>query len=641
MAENLKQDDRIGRFNTPLGKDELVLVRFDGTEGLSELFEYRIEALSEKDDLNFDRAIGKDCQLSIKSYGQEREFNGVMVEAQWLGMSEHYQNYRVILRPWLWLLSHTSDCRIFQDKKAPEIIKKVFEDRGFSGRFELKVDEGSYPKLEYCVQYRETDLNFVSRLMEQHGIYYFFEHKGDTHKLILIDSKSKHQPVPKREKIPYKPVTGDWRKKEERIVDWVSERRFRTGKVTLKDYHYEKSNTDLKKDKSASESYARANMEYYDYPGKYKEHSDGEFYAKIQLESEQAFDHHRHGNGDAVSLFPGGLTELEEHPTDSQNIKYLIVRANHSYTGDYYRTGGRSPGSDNYHGSYEFIPSDRQFRAPIVTPKPRIYGIQTAKVVTEKDGSNEEIDVKELTEIFVRFHWMREEGDKDGKQRSCKLRCAQLWSGKNWGGQFIPRVGQEVVVEFLEGDPDRPLVVGTVYNDQYKPPYDLPAKKTQSGIKSDSTKNGGGGYNELMFEDQKGSELVRFHAQKDLNSVIENEEKRNVGTDQSLTVGTDQTITIGQSQTETIGMNQSLTIGGSQTETIAQNQTLSVGMSQTVMIGMAQTVTAGATITLVCGASSIIMTPASIVINSPAIAIVGPTAMSGPGTIGTPPVPIT
>jgi type VI secretion system secreted protein VgrG len=530
MGENLKQDERVGSFNTPLGKDELVLVRFDGTEGLSELFEFRIEALSETPDIKFDNAIGKQCTLKFKTHGQEREFSGLMVEAQWLGVRQDNYSYRVVLRPWLWLLSHTSDCRIFQDKKAPDIIKQVFKDRGFSD-YEFKLtDEGSYPKLEYCVQYRETDLNFVTRLMEQHGIYYFFEHKSEKHKLILVDSKSKHEPVPGREKTTYNANIGNWTRTEERIYDWISERRFRTGKIELNDYNYLKSTSKLVSDHSGSESYTRSDMEFYDYPGKYKEKSEGEFYAKIQLEAEQAADHRRHANGDALSLYPGGVTKLERHPTDSQNIEYLIVRSTHSFVAQAYRSGTQASGEDaDYYGSFEFLPKDQQFRAPIVTPKPLIQGIQTAKVVTKDSNSNEEIDVEELTEIYVRFHWMREQGDKEGKQRSCKLRVAQVWSGKAWGGQFIPRVGQEVVVEFLEGDPDRPLVVGTVYNDKYKPPYELPSKKTIAGIKSDSTKNGGGGYNEWNFEDKKGSEKITVHAEKDLDTVILHAETRTIG----------------------------------------------------------------------------------------------------------------
>jgi len=518
----LKQDKRVGVLDTPLGKDVLVLVRFDANEGLSELFEYRIEALSEQADINFDRAMGQACTVTIDSYRSKREFSGILVEAQWLGVKNDYYSYRLVLRPWLWLLSKTTDCRIWQDKKAPEIIKEVFQDRGFTDVESKLTDEGSYPKLEYCVQYRETDLNFVNRLMEQHGIYYFFRHGGGKHMLVLADSKSSHAPIPGHATTPYIPLAGDDRREEEHIYDWVSERRFRTGKVELNDYNYLKPNAQMLSDANASEKYTRAQMEFYDYPGKYKEKSEGDKYAKWQLEAEQALDHRRHANGDAKSLFPGGLTKLQRHPNDSQNLEYLVVRATHSLVEEAYRSGGRGAPGEIYYGTYEFLPSDCPFRAPIVTPKPLIYGIQTAKVVTKDEGSNEEIDVEELTEIYVRFYWDRR------KKRSCKLRCAQVWSGKRWGGQFIPRVGQEAVIEFLEGDPDRPLVVGTVYNEDYKPPYELPSKKNIAGIKSDSTK-GGSGYNEWNFDDTKNSEKITVHAEKDLDTTILHKETRTIG----------------------------------------------------------------------------------------------------------------
>jgi type VI secretion system secreted protein VgrG len=586
MAAPLTQDHRVGVFTTPLGKDVLVLVRLDAVEGLSQLFEFRIEALSEKPDLNFDGAIGQQCTLKIKTYGREREFNGIMVEAQWVGAKDHYYSYRVVLRPWFWLLTRTTDCRIFLDKKAPEIIKEVFQDRGFTD-FESKLtDEGSYPKLEYCVQYRETDFNFITRLMEKEGIYYFFKHEGGKHKLVMSDSKSSHQPVPGRASTPYLPNIGQFHRKEEHVYEWISERRFETGKVELNDYNYETPNAQMRSDAKGSERYTRSDMEVYDYPGKYKEKSIGERYAKIQLESEQARDHHRHANGDSMSLFAGGLTTLKEHPQGSQNIEYLIVHAAHTFMAEAYATGAGSAGGAPYYGSYEFMPSDRPFRAPIVTPKPLIHGIQTAKVVTKDQGSSEEIDVEKLTEIYVRFYWDRK------NKRSCKLRCAQVWSGKKWGGQFIPRVGQEAVIEFLEGDPDRPLVVGTVYNDNNKPPYDLPGDKTIAGIKSQSTKDKPSGYNEWHFEDKKDSEKITVHAEKDLDTTILN------------------------SETRTIGERFKPPMGSPSRKTQLKNgdDVLDVDMGQILH-------TAKVKIELKVGASKITITPANITIDSPTITI--------------------
>ncbi|MGC2811025.1 MAG: type VI secretion system tip protein TssI/VgrG [Bradyrhizobium sp.] len=608
MSGSLTQDTRFGELTTPLGKDVLVLVRFDATEGLSELFEFRVECLSEQPDLNFDGAIGQQCKVKIRVFDPEREFSGILVEAQWTGIVQDLHTYRLVLRPWLWLLGRTTDCRIFQNMTAPDIIKEVFNDRGFNDYKSELHEEASCPRLEYCVQYRETDLNFVSRLMEQHGIYYFFKHDGGKHTLVLADSKSSHSGVPGLTSVPLRAATGQFKSDEQHLTGWISERRFRTGKVELNDYNYEKPNAQMLSDAQGSEHYQHSDMEFYDYPGKYKVKPDGERYAKIQLQSEQAMDHRRHGQGLAISLFPGGLTKLKEHSQPSQNVEYLIVQASHTFVSEHYRATSFGSNDEVYEGSYEFLPSDQPFRAPIVTPKPLIHGIQTAKVVTKDDNSDEEIDVEALTEIYVRFYWDRK------KKRSCKVRVAQAWSGKRWGGQFIPRVGQEAVIEFLEGDPDRPLVIGTVYNDEYKPPYDLPDKKTVAGIMSDSTK-GGAGYNEWNFEDKKGSEKIGLHAEKDYELVIRHAETRTIGETFGSGVSRDTTLKNGDDKLDIQS--------GSQNVTISQDQTVDV--QKTI------TITANISIELKVGASKILLEQSGITIEAPTINIksLGPMVVTG------------
>ena len=615
MGQVLTQDTRICELTTPLGKDVLVFASLEATEGLSELFEYHIDCLSEEADIDFDKAIGQQCTLKIKMYGKEREFSGILVEARWLGSKDTYYGYRILLRPWLWLLSRTSDCRIFQDKKASDIIQEVFKERGFDDvEFKL-TEDSSNPKLEYCVQYRETDLNFINRLMEQHGIYYFFKHEHGKHTLVLADSPSSHSPIDGLASIPYVALTSSDRRKEQLIHNWSAERRFRTGKIELNDYNYQKPNAQMVSDAKGSEHYTRSEMEIYDYPGKYNEKSDGERYAKIRLQSEQALDHRRNGNGEAVNLFPGGLTKLERHWQDSQNIEYLVVRATHSFALEAYRSGSGAGGRDTYFGAYEFLPSNQPFRAPIVSRKPLINGIQTAKVVTKDDDSSEEIDVEALGEIYVRFYWDRK------KKRSCRLRVAQVWSGKRWGGQIIPRVGQEAVIEFLEGDPDRPLVIGTVYNDEYRPPYDLPSKKTIGGLKSDSTKNGGGGYNEWNFEDKKGSEKITVHAEKDHDVVVRDTETRTIGENSFGGASRRTTLKRGDDKLD-------IEFGG---------QHISMTMDQTVDAGTTITMTANLEIVLRVGASIIKIDPTGIMINAPTVTIqsLGPLALHGtPVAIG-------
>lgn len=595
MAAQLTQDKRIASLETPLGKNTLAAVRFDGAEGVSELFDFRIEALSEQSKIDFDKAIGNNCSLTFKSYADpDRVFNGVLVEAQGLGAQAGLYLYRLTLRPWLWLLSRTSDCRIFENQTAPDIIKKVFSDRGFS---DYRVaTTGSFPQLEYCVQYRETDLAFVSRLMEQHGIYYFFEYSKDKHTLVLANAKASHKSVPGHDKIPFIADERQYRRDQEHLFKWTPERRFRTGKFELNDYNYLQPNADLKSDAQGSASYTKSKMEVYDYPGKFKKKSDGETYAKIRLQAEQAMDQRRYAEGDSISLFPGGLVTLEKYPESSENKEYLVLRAAHSYAFQSYRSGA-AEGSHPYSGLYEFIPSDVNFRAPLTTPRPIVHGPQTAKVVG-KDG--EEIDVDEHGRILVRFYWDRK------NMQSCRARVAQVWAGKTWGGQAIPRIGQEVVVEFLEGDPDRPLVTGAVYNGDNKFPYEMPANKTQSGLKSDSSK-GHGGYNEFMFEDKKGSEKIRMHGERDHEVVIRRAQSIEIG---EIFSGKDDP-----------SRKTTLKNGGDELSVEAGNQKVDIQGKQYVTVLETISIEAMQKITLTVGASTITLEPAQITVNSPMISL--------------------
>src|SRR5215471_16667503 len=524
MSGTLGQSERVAELKTPLGKDVLALVRFEGTEGLGELFEYHVEALSEEEDIDFDKAIGQSCTIKLGAFKEkERIYDGVLTEARWIGMRQDFFHYRLVLRPWLWLLGHKADSRIFLDKNVKDIIQDVFTKAGFSD-YEFRTS-GDYDKIEYCVQYRETDLAFVCRLMEQFGIYYFFEPSDGKHLLVLCDSRSSHKPIPELSTVPFYPLADKDLHVEQHLNEWTWERRFRTGKVQFNDYDYLQPKKDLKAPKEASEKYQHSKLEVYDYPGKHDDKGKGEKFAQYRLEAEQALDRRRHPNGDAPCLYPGGLVTVEKHPTQAENKEYLIVRASHAFASQHYMSGDARTATDPdqvYYGRYEFLESERPFRNLPLTPKPRIYGIQTAKVVTKKGEDGEEISTDEHGRIWVQFFWDRE------PQKTCPIRVAQVHASKQWGGQFIPRVGMEVVVSFLEGDPDRPLVTGCVYNNDNKYPYDLPSNKTQQGWKTDSSK-GHSGYNELMFEDKAHSELIRMHAEKDHDVTVKNAETHTIG----------------------------------------------------------------------------------------------------------------
>ena len=607
---SITQDRHLGELITPLGKDVLVLQKFDGTEGLGELFQFTVDALSEQENVDFDKALGKSCTIKLKTYqNKTRIFDGILTQAQWIEKVEDYYHYRLVLRPWFALLDHKADCRIFLDKNVKDIIKDVFTKAGFSD-YEFKTT-GDYDTIPYCVQYRETDLSFSSRLMEQYGIYYFFKFAEGKHTLVLADSRSSHEANPDSPKLPYSPLGVRELDMEQRLGAWTSQRRFCTGKIQFNDYDYLKPPKKLLVPSEASEKYAHSKLEVYDFPGKYDEQSKGEKLSKFRLEAEQCFDHRRLVDGDAPSMFSGSLVTVEKHPTSSENREYLVVRCNHSYGTQQYRVAAGRTAAEIYRGVYEFLPSDIPFRMLPLTAKPRIYGIQTAKVVTKKGEDGEEISTDEHGRIWVKFYWDRE------PQKTCPIRVAQVWAGKQWGGQFIPRIDMEVVVEFLEGDPDRPLVTGCVFNGDNKYPYTLPDNKTQSGLKSDSSK-GHDGYNEFMFEDKKGSEDIRMHAEKDHDVVIKDTE----------------TVTIGESFTGHNGpasRNWALKQGDDQLTINMGDQNINLQMgNQNIDLDMgAQTVTALQSINLVvCGLSTINITPSSISLTSPTINITAEAAIN-------------
>jgi type VI secretion system secreted protein VgrG len=565
MDQQPRQSGRRGGFSSLLDEDELVLRRFSGQEALSELFAFDVDASSVKARVDFDRILGTACKVSIvRSDGGTRYFNGVLTEVHSLGQEERMYRHRLVLRPWLWLLSKTGDCRIFKNAKVTDIIARIFGLHAFAD-FEDKT-QGSYPELEYCVQYCESDFAFVSRLMEENGIYYYFDHADGTHRLIMVDTPAAHPDRKGGADIAYSESHEKHWLGREVLTQWRSSRQFATGRFAQNDFNYMTPSKSLRVDDGGHAAYRNASLEMFTYPGRYDEDQGGEVKTRALLEAEQALDKRSAGWGDAASLSPGEKIKLQGHPDVADGSEFLIVRASHSFDAGAYHSGGGQSG-EVYSGSYEFLPADIQFRAPARTPKPRIMGPQTAFVCGEGSTAGDgEIHVDELGRILVMFHWAGDLSRRDTKVPSRWVRIAHGWASRQWGDIKIPRVGMEVVVEFLNGDPDQPLVTGSVYNDEARPPYDLPDKKTISGTKSQTL--GGTGYNEFIFDDESNNELVRLHAQRDMEAKIENDERRDIGNDRTETVGA------------------------------------------------AWKVTAGDKITFICGQSSITMTPTTITIAS-------------------------
>jgi type VI secretion system secreted protein VgrG len=542
MADSLSQDQRQGKLTTPLGANALVLASFNAIEGLSELFELRVEAVSDQANLDFSSTLGLGSTIELKTQDDKsRYFHGLMTEARWAGTQEDLYIYQLVLRPWLWFLTRTSDCRIFSNMTPLTIIKQVFSDRGFSDFRDSTT--GSPPTLEYCVQYRETDFNFVCRLMEEYGVYYFFEHSDGKHTLVLADGKSSHQPSPDLASVPYNPLDDAGRREQQYLGTWSFGRRAQSGVFVLEDYGYKKPSANLLAQAQNPGGYAHDSMEMFDYPYSYVDREGnnlvdqgvGEKLAKYKLEAAQSLDKRCASMGGAASLFAGTLVNLERHPDDGQNKEYLVTHCSHAFDEQAYRSGvGAGSG---YVGHYEMTPSDRQFRAPPVTRKPEIVGFQSALVISGP-GGDKEIEVDKLGRILVQFYWDRK------KKPSRRVRVAQVWAGGNRGALFTPRVGDEVLVTYEEGDPDRPIVIGSVYNGTDTVPMTLPDKKVKSGILTLSS-TGGNGYNMFLFDDTAGSEKVKLRSQKDLMFKALNDEQRDILHDQTENIGNDETINVG------------------------------------------------------------------------------------------------
>jgi type VI secretion system secreted protein VgrG len=635
MADALSQDVRTGKLTTPLGPNALALANFNAVESLSELFEFRVDAVSTQGGLDFGSALGAGSTIELKTQdGQKRYFHGLMTEARWTGTQEDLYLYQLVLRPWLWFLTKTSDCRIFPQMTPIDVIKQVFSDRGFSDFRDATT--GSPPTLEYCVQYRETDFNFVCRLMEEYGVYYFFEHSDGKHTLVLADAKSSHQPAPGLSSVVYNPVEDAGRREMQYIETWSLGRSAQSGVYVLEDYGYKKPSANLLAQAQHPGGYAHDSMEIFDYPYNYvdTEGNDlidqgvGEKFAKYRIEAVQSLDKRRSAIGLAASLFPGALVTLQQHPESGENIEYLVTRTTHHFEGETYRSS-RGGASETFGivGNYEFTPSDRQFRSPLITRKTDIAGVQSALVIKSQDGGPE-IDVDKLGRILVQFYWDRK------KKPSRRVRVAQIWAGSNRGALFTPRVGDEVLVAYEEGDPDRPIVIGSVYNGSNTVPMTLPDKKVKSGILTLSS-TGGGGYNMLLFDDTKGDERVKLRAQKDLMFKALNNEQRDILNSQTENIGQDETINVGfpaGSGNFTLNALNTVTInvgpkGSPMTQIVMDTSsiTLNVGpeglMSQIVMN------MEGITLNVMEALSSIAIQPDGITVMAPTITVMGEAAV--------------
>ena len=588
---------RVMQIKTPLGDGVLLFYSMAASEALGRLFEYDITLLSSKSDIKPEDLLGKNVTVKLElPDGSDRFFDAYVTRFGLTGGIGRYFRYQLTGRPWAWLMTRTADCRIFQNKSVPDIVKEIFNKYG-SAKFDDKLT-GEYRPWEYCVQYRETDFNFVSRLLEQEGIYYYFKHEDGKHTLVLADSSDAHKAVSGFEQFTFLPqAAGTPRVKDEVVEEWFVTKQIQPGVYVVDDYDFERPSVKLEATFKDARQHAEAKGEVYDFPGEYIVKSEGEHIVQTRLEELLAQHELCEGSGTTRSLCTGSLFKLARHPRADQNREYLVTGAQYRLQFEGYE--GLDDTGGDYRCSFTAMSSQVPFRPARSTPKPIVQGPQTGVVV---GPSGDEIYTDKYGRVKVKFHWDRR-GKKD-ENASCWMRVSHPWAGSNWGAIHIPRIGQEVIVDFLEGDPDCPIITGRVYNAEQMPPWELPGNKTQSGILTRSTLNGASANaNAIRFEDKKGSEQLWIHAEKNQDIEVENDETLWVAHDRKKTIDHDETTLVKHDRTETVGNNETITISVNRTESVGSNETITIGANRTETVGANETITIGANRTITVASS--------------------------------------
>ena len=577
MPTGLKTENRWMILESPLGPDKFFVRSMSGTEGLSRLFQFDLDLLSSDEKVDLDKIVGKNVTLKVLLKGGKRAFlNGIVSrlrqsESTTAGM----QAYRAQVVPWTWLLTREIDSRIFQGMTVPDIIQKVIKDSGIAADTTFKL-KGTYAAREYCVQYRESDFNFISRLMEEEGIFYFFDHGDGKHSMVLGDRPDVHPLCPQESEfeLVHSSSSGNG-SPANKIQSFEIERAVASGVYCSGDYNFQTPTKELQVKTKGKDP-----AEIYEFPGCFDNRSVGEQLARIRLEEQEWQRRTAIGTADCRSLRSGHRFKLKKSHHDGE---FLLLEVRHQATQEVPLGAVIENGhGEGYHVDFTGLEAGTPFRPPRQTPAPRIHGTQTAVVVGK---AGEEIWTDKYGRVKVQFFWDRI-GKRD-ENSSCWIRCAYGVSGKGWGQLFIPRIGQEVLVAFLEGDPNRPIIIAGVYNDEQMPPYSLPADQTKSTIKSRSSKGGGpANFNEIRFEDKLGSEELYVHAEKNYTQVTEH--------DRAETVGNDRSLQVARNKSESVGSNQTISVGGTKTETVALASAETIGLAKALTIGGAFQVSVGA-----------------------------------------------
>jgi type VI secretion system secreted protein VgrG len=565
------------RITTPFGDSNLLVDQLEGEESISGLYLYRLRMVSESSSLAFETIVGKEASLSIAMpEGDKRFVHGIVSRFRQAGSTVRFTTYHAELCPRLWLLTKTRDSRIFQNKTVPDIIKQILSEYGVTDIKDALT--GTYKARDYCVQYQESAFDFISRLMESEGIAYWFTHTESAHTLVLADDGSAYDGGPTLSTS----AGGVAGALTDVLPECAIEVQVTSGKYRSDDYNFETPATDLL---GVATGKTATDLDVYDYPAGQDSKDGVEAVVDRRLQALELQGRIIHGASNNAALAPGASFTLQDHLRADFNADYVVSKVWHQAD------------QNSYSNSFEGFPKEVRFRPPLVTPSPRIFGCQTARVVGK---SGEEITTDKYGRIKVKFHW--DQAPPADETASCWVRVSQGWAGKQWGMFFLPRIGQEVVVSFVDGDPDRPLVTGCVYNAQQTVPYTLPDNRTQSGIKTDSSK-GGGGFNEIRFEDKKGEESFAVQAQKDMTITVLNDQTATIKNKRSVTVTGDETHANDANLTYTVKKDLALDVSGKVTVNVTGELTLKVTGAMQIESSQNITTKAGANLTQEAGAN--------------------------------------
>ena len=575
-------------------KQGLHLIGCSGTEAVSELFEFQVTlAVPTPQELDLDEVIGQAALLTLVGEGAPRYVHGMVSAMEQGERVRDYTVYHATLVPQLWRLLHRQDCRIFQDASVEQIVQQVLEAAGVpADAYDIKL-EGNQPTptLEYCVHFRESDWAFISRILEGAGFYYYFVHDAERCVLVVANNYQFHPPVPGEKEVRYHEPSPTIPSGE--FIHTLSQRRCITStRVALDDFNPLTPSVSLR---SSHGEEAGDALEVFDYPGVHRTPAEGAKRATTRLQELRVPRQIVRGGSDCLRLIPGHYYTLDhEQAKGLHGQDFMLTEVRHRVEKHEDLGAGALDERARYSNAFVSIPRKVPFRPARRTPKPSVRGVQTA-IVCGPGG--EEIYTDKYGRVKVQFHWDRH-GQRDARS-SCWIRVSQSWASQGWGAMFLPRIGDEVIVDFVDGDLDRPIITGRVYHARNMPPCTLPDDKSRSTIKSNSTP-GGGGFNEIRFEDKKGAEEVYTHAERDQNEVVNNNKSTSVGADQSVTVGHDQTIKVGNNRDRTVIADETNTILGKRAEMVAVEETLTVGGPRTETIAGPVTVTwaSEATVTL-------------------------------------------